>query len=66
MINLLSYTEKRLQKSPSHLGTFLFFRYAFEKNLTIILKKSKKYGIKLNYGGNEYGDKTANKFNITK
>ena len=26
------------------------------KNLVNVLKKSKKYGISLNYGGNEYGD----------
>ena len=47
------------------LLTYMLLRKILKK-LTTILKKSKKYGIKLNYGGNEYGDKTANGFNITK
>ena len=37
-----------------------------KENPVNALKNFQKYGINLNYGGNEYGDKTANGFNITK
>ena len=55
-----------LNKKIENLAKFPELQLRNAKNPVNSLKKSKKYGINLNYGGNEYGDKTANGFNITK